>query len=282
MEPLLPPELEERIFRISALSNPSMILTLLLVASRVNKWIERIRFHSLIFKLENFSSTIRLIESKNAEFLAQHVHYCCIDILQELSETRLKQFQHILMSFIGLKGLALWSYWPGGVIAALPLDLSRFPNLTLLSLCRSKVPASAFPAPSSNVGITHITWDLSGACVLEELIHRSQLPQLTHILWNIGDDALITLEWERRASLVRILKFPMIQCVLMYIRDMTGTETRYIDAIPELGSPSVVFFFFNQNCDFHDWKRITSDECDCWMHAEAIIRARHQVKQSPV
>ncbi|KAH8798502.1 hypothetical protein DL96DRAFT_1639583, partial [Flagelloscypha sp. PMI_526] len=285
MEPLLPPELEQRIFSISAISDPRMMSTLHLISSRVNEWMEGIRFRSIVLNRSNFSSTIQIIEAKNSQFLAQHVRYCCIDrldTLQTTSERLMYQLQQALLSFTGMNGLALWIYIPGIWKNTLLANLSRYPNLKVLSLALCQIPASIFPPPSSSIGITHITWDFTSISALEELIYRSQMPRLTHIQWNIGDDGLTTLEGPHRSSLIRIITFPRIQCVVMHIRDMTGTKTRYIDAIPELGHPSVVFFSFTEDCDFHDWRRMTSDKIDCWAEADVIIKARQVAKRSTV
>ncbi|KAJ7473692.1 hypothetical protein B0H11DRAFT_1340732 [Mycena galericulata] len=86
-DPLLPPEIEKRIFEVAALSSPKSVPALLLVARRVKIWIEPVLFHVLSLygpgrtgktpncQLFQYPILSQLFESRPPSFFHDHVRH---------------------------------------------------------------------------------------------------------------------------------------------------------------------------------------------------------------
>ncbi|KAH8798505.1 hypothetical protein DL96DRAFT_1824725 [Flagelloscypha sp. PMI_526] len=284
---VLPPELEQRIFHISAESNLAMISTHVLVASRIKEWIEPLRFRSLVFKNQDFSSQIQLIESKSVQFLAKHVRFCCLDTEDRILSTMAAQaFLGVLPCFTSLYGLALWSYWPKEMDGTLPVDLSYFRELRILSLCwRTMVAPSAFSAAGSNINITHISWEFVDLHILDLLIRQSQLPHLTHIrvlAWETQDtDRAIDNLFRARVSWFLSNEFQEIHALIFHVVDLEGSEDWILETFPELVDPRVVLIedYHGGLPDLEEWHRTATRDNDAWARAENLMRDRRQYLQ---
>ncbi|KAH8810469.1 hypothetical protein DL96DRAFT_1716716 [Flagelloscypha sp. PMI_526] len=191
MEPLLPHELERTIFLYAASLDHSLVATLLLVAHRVNEWIEPLRYHSLIIRacqflhvqsdsdddLRNMSSGQRICRAalgKPSHFVGNHVK--CVQIGVEGRE--FVKILPFLSSFVNLTDLAIWS---DSKAHPFP-DLFAFKSLAYLSL--NGYSAEYFcnyllEHPGSTLTITHLEFTFETVPKLLPLI-SVQLPKISH------------------------------------------------------------------------------------------------------
>ncbi|KAH8833377.1 hypothetical protein DL96DRAFT_1585895 [Flagelloscypha sp. PMI_526] len=104
--PLLPPELEFKIFETCYFSKPSTLLSLLLVCQRVSRWINTVRYYSVQFR--NKSD----VEHMEAWLLTQSpasIHQNVKAILINLPDPSLyPSIQHIISTCTGVEYLGLW------------------------------------------------------------------------------------------------------------------------------------------------------------------------------
>ncbi|KAJ6462461.1 hypothetical protein C8R45DRAFT_526237 [Mycena sanguinolenta] len=84
VDPLLPPELERKIFETAAEAHPETISSMLLVAARVHEWIEPLKYRTFILTrppsiCPRFRALRQAVESKPAQFIRDNVWHLFID-----------------------------------------------------------------------------------------------------------------------------------------------------------------------------------------------------------
>ncbi|KAH8826209.1 hypothetical protein DL96DRAFT_1816609 [Flagelloscypha sp. PMI_526] len=194
--PILPQELEQRIFLAAADSTTSVIGPLLLVAHRVREWVEPCRFEMLVFPPPYFESLqareqktyvspafYSLVMSKDSSFVSRHVKHISFYAYTDL--------QFLLSNCVGLTDLRIC------------IDLSKggtFPNLEKFTkLTRLTLNGAATEQLSWFVGTAKPSFSLPS---LSHLIfhHRripklaerapTHFPNLTHLMTDMDDGIL--------------------------------------------------------------------------------------------
>ncbi|KAF7304495.1 hypothetical protein HMN09_00851900 [Mycena chlorophos] len=121
--PILPPELEHRIFYIAAYSAPYEACTLMLVAWRVKEWVEPLLYRSLIIGAKGgFSSSqlphlrrepaMKMLRSKPAGYLAKRVENLIIVSMngrEHASGLSPADFRDIISSCLGVRSLVVFN-----------------------------------------------------------------------------------------------------------------------------------------------------------------------------
>nr|GAT44810.1 predicted protein [Mycena chlorophos] len=110
--PLLPPELEHKIFKITALAHPKSVPNLLLVARRVHIWVEPLLWHTLRVPKFDYTRALRQNPAHARQLLAAHTKRALID------------------------GLIRTPTWQHDLVYEILAVLSMCPSLTCLAIDR--------------------------------------------------------------------------------------------------------------------------------------------------
>ncbi|KAJ7059601.1 hypothetical protein C8F01DRAFT_1145081 [Mycena amicta] len=190
-DPRLPPELERKIFEITARVHPQMRYTLLFVARRVLIWIEPTLYRTLVF--ENRHRLSQLLTAKSSEFFAKTTRHVSVgnnasedavgvlELCTGVTHLALDLYEinhQVLRSpFRALQQLRRLALYPGYVLLAAARDVSRvtvplFPSLTHLHLFDDngdnlKLLCAALPALTHlavNGGFAWPTADILADC----------------------------------------------------------------------------------------------------------------------
>ncbi|KAF7351329.1 hypothetical protein MSAN_01564400 [Mycena sanguinolenta] len=151
----LPSELELQIFQLVARGSPydaALRLRLMLVARRVQIWVEPFVYHCVAFsKVNNWDRLRRIVATKPRDFLARHVKSLCMPpktvTLEEASE--------ILLACTGVQRLAWWIDSFSDAPAAIPQTVQT------LALCRLSMELAHFfcfaaDLPNIHAHLTHL------------------------------------------------------------------------------------------------------------------------------
>ncbi|KAH8823320.1 hypothetical protein DL96DRAFT_1617234 [Flagelloscypha sp. PMI_526] len=277
MDPLLPNELERSIFLYAATLNRSMIAPLLLVAHRVQQWIEPLRFRTLAIRacqflqvqsdsdddLRTMGVEQRLCHAvlhKPADFVAQHVKY----VLLSIDGKEFQKILPLLSSFSGLTDMAIWS---DSTIHILP-DLFAFNYLTYLSL--NGYSAEYFcllllDRPESTLAITHLEFTFEAVPKLLPLI-PIQLPHLSHFR--------LSGWWYSRTKdqlgpFTRLVDLDQMLVVVVAVLTGATIPPNVKEKYPILNHPKVTFKFLTGW--EHEWNLHVEGKPDIWTNKGLLV-----------
>ncbi|KAF7368432.1 hypothetical protein MVEN_00166200 [Mycena venus] len=284
--PRLPPELENIIFEFVALSHPTNIPQIMLVASRVKNWWWSLFLYRTVLLCTRRSRRIlrslqipsfpacpvdvllRLIKTKPPAFLQQSVKHLFLDesvfaLEAETVQTVLSSctqavnvFASCLTSTQALDPLARFQR-----LRRLTIDVHDF-----ISVC--VIDGTALPDTLTHLHLLNTTsyFQYTGDPYVPALTaHISSLKHLTHIAF---DSAPPNALYAKLCSRWRT------QCVVCL-----NLEACEIDAVAPLAEEDDRFVCIEQNVPFReDWLRGTDGARDFWALAEAFIAARRAGK----
>ncbi|KAJ7757238.1 hypothetical protein DFH07DRAFT_460978 [Mycena maculata] len=254
--PALPPELEQHIFSICALSRPTCIPSLMLVASRVKDWIELLLYRTIILTEETLpvvdgypnltlGHLLVLMRSKPAPFFRASVRHLFSAV--GLEGTLIA----VLTICTGVENLHLGAIPPGS--SGLPL-IAPSPLRHLYACLDSFF--RAFPPPHRRFSdITHLQlmdeWTDATGVPLDAMVSRireglSTLPRLTHLSFT-GEDFLPGVLWKDPEQLRPHLK--------VLSKDFRFVTMRLVDYL-------------------NDWKLGVHTGNDYWNRVEIFISKR--------
>ncbi|KAJ7461193.1 hypothetical protein FB451DRAFT_490402, partial [Mycena latifolia] len=260
--PALPPELEQQIFEICALSRPMSIPKLMLVAWRVKEWIEPILYRTIVigaFEHEEsypiFTASdilLSAIKRKPAAFFHSAVRNLTLytDYVDDLPT--------ILSACTGVENL--WTTDTEGT-GLLPL----FARLRLKHLHGYVQDfLRTFPPPHPFFSkITHV--ELFGAVEDTIISSLSLIAQLTHLAFNDSD--FITM-------CPRLLEAcPGLSVLVCLDDDLSWLRSVYIPYIADL-SKDVRFVAMTCTEFLQDWQTGAYTGIDYWSRAETLIAQR--------
>ncbi|KAF7304476.1 hypothetical protein HMN09_00849900 [Mycena chlorophos] len=212
--PILPPELEHRIFYAAAYSAPYEALNLMLVAWRVKQWVEPLLYRNLVIgsRLPSSSQAIplfypdpasarwQMLQSKPTDFLSTAVENLMLVCVKE------PPFSRIPALLSGVRNLVVVSVEPvHGALDAFQrlerLDCNYFEHLFDYD---SEIRIADNPTLAQ---LTHLEMGTESA--LEDFAVWSEilrLPSLTHLAIAQHEEVVSALETPQRAALVAAMR----------------------------------------------------------------------------
>ncbi|KAJ7509229.1 hypothetical protein B0H11DRAFT_1313457 [Mycena galericulata] len=282
MDPVLPPELERTIFETCALSSPTSIPTLILVAQRVKTWTEPILYrticlsHRRMFHFPHMTvdGLLSAIDHKSASFFAQNVRNLFIgDLELGSSPSQESKIQAILTAFTGLTNLFADRLAIGtctGVAFLRPLgavtSLQRI-SIALASLFKGNITNFLDPIFHHLTHLETRSPFYLGTHRPSYLARRAAdwaglalLPCLTHFAFSDGH--------AREAILTAVLRCPKLECCVLF-------RPPQVDRAGWIPRGDVRFVAMSAPEDMGvDWLGVATGGDDYWVRAEAIIAAR--------
>ncbi|KAF7367988.1 hypothetical protein MSAN_00864500 [Mycena sanguinolenta] len=185
-DPKLPPELERKIFEIAALTQPTWIPSLMLVARRVKFWVEPLLYRVVSFrdsvdKLRDLDLpvfTADALEQRSQDCFRHVRHFFLDDANAE--ETMLERW---LLACTGVTNLYAWvTYTPGRLPSISGFTNVQYLTMDVRALCRTAIPLPLF------LTVTHL--ELLAFTDERESVDRVcrnilLIPRLTHIALNL-------------------------------------------------------------------------------------------------
>ncbi|KAJ7184687.1 hypothetical protein C8R46DRAFT_1208866 [Mycena filopes] len=261
MNPAFPPELEQYIFEITGRLYPAMIPTLLLVARRIQIWIEPL-LYEVIWPLRpsRARAVLAAMATKPAPFF-QNVRHLFLDFPSPFTVEDAHNLIRICPNLVNLAVVGPYSH-----PALLPI-LSGL-HLRRLAMCSTLFARDAidFHHPIF-ASITHL--DLID---VNESVHAGLplLPALTHLCVNadFAVDAMHTLLAD--CTLLKLL-------VNVWPRSMADDAEERANTIP-FKDPRLVVYVYTDY--WHDWEAGAQGRGDFWDEAEAFV-ARKRAGEIP-
>ncbi|KAJ7689440.1 hypothetical protein B0H17DRAFT_1202331 [Mycena rosella] len=268
----LPPELELHIFESVAKASPydaALRLTLMLVARRVQIWVEPLAYHCLVFsKTNSWTRLKRIAESKPPEFLARHVKSICMPI----STVSILEAAEILSACTGVERLACWI---DHGVTALPQSIP----VQSLALSRLSIELSHFLAlpaalPSLHAQLTHlelIYWE-AHAEHYPATVDLARFPRLTHLALR-SDAARFHWPLEMVESLKRSCLHLRMLVLLDYVLGASDSVVRGLNdrRVVRVITEVALHDWEPGAKSFHEWE-IRMGEADMWARGEDIIQ----------
>ncbi|KAH8810435.1 hypothetical protein DL96DRAFT_1627164 [Flagelloscypha sp. PMI_526] len=199
-DPWLPPELERKVFELTAVAYPETFSTLLFVCRRVKEWLDQARFHELCITFKGpiyDEESLRLLASKEPAFLQAHVKALKVGCTGDHGP--LNDWKLVLASCTQVSKLTLCDKMPfewasptirevkkSAIFSMAEFFITEFPDIQFLTLDSRMSSAFgkkmlSFPNPLNS--LTHLCCNL--ALLGHTWIARTgtqYLPSLTHIL----------------------------------------------------------------------------------------------------
>ncbi|KAJ7164198.1 hypothetical protein C8R46DRAFT_1192951 [Mycena filopes] len=276
VEPRLPPDLERLIFETCAVSLPSTMAKLMLVAWRVKAWIERLLYRVLFVPkseilhrrghLEGFHifspAALRLIETNSHGFLHRLVRAVLIagidrnqypEILTTCSATThlridLPSSSH-LPELAALKTLRRLTIGVGMLFTTITGTGPLFPHLTHLELLESYLPN-----PRSR-------WALDADDVYDKL--QSRFPSLTHLALTTTPHNAVSAQTIHADAKLRCIVYLVTAPIVLREGSPYLHDRRFV-CVPQATDHRV------------EWLRGADGGEDFWTRAEAFIEARRE------
>ncbi|KAJ6535598.1 hypothetical protein B0H19DRAFT_1183802 [Mycena capillaripes] len=270
-EPRFPPELERAIFEIAASARPTSIPNLMVVAWRVNHWVEPLLYRVVLlcptlrgqildFPVITAEILLRVIAQKPANFLGGSVRHLCIDYAYSASPSR--GLTGILTACTGVTNLFAHFVASSHVPA---LDSLRCVRRLAIDLKALLQPTPIDLTTSLFRTVTHL--ELLDLADIEEG-HRigarlALVPYLTHIA--------IDSTLHHIVSHVELCEDTRLQCIVFLGSHRAVMNNRS----PLVDDPR--FVFFCQSVDYRwGWLRGVDDAEDYWARADAFIAERRR------
>ncbi|KAJ7059738.1 hypothetical protein C8F01DRAFT_1254649 [Mycena amicta] len=275
-DPLLPPELENEIFELVALSYPTMIPTLMRVAQRVLHWMEPILYRTVRVRTSPILQPfLGILRTKSPSFLASSVRHV---LLESSGECDYDLGLEILTKCTGLVSVGTTYRFKGSEVLA---ALGSLPNLRHMTLDLGKLftrqsGPGAFdqtleidPAHPAFTHVTHLS--LHDSLEYEETRQRicaalPGMPSLTHLRLKFTPRAL------SNATLRHILsECPKLAVLLLTTDDEDVTGVGYPTDDPRLvwGRMGDHYYSF-----WADWERGANGLVDMWVLAQEMVKER--------
>ncbi|KAF7372797.1 hypothetical protein MSAN_00485500 [Mycena sanguinolenta] len=253
--PRLPPELETRIFQMAALSRPTCIPSLMLVARRVKFWVEPLLYHVV------FLSSAVMDEARLPSFTADSIPYDCFrhvrHLLIDQTSSNQTEFEKWLLACTGATNLfAQFDCTP----EILPL-LSGFINIRYLTVDVRALLGTTVPLPLF-LTVTHLELlNYTHKSVDRASENISLIPHLTHLALNSR------LQLSSRWSHATLCANTQLQCIV-FLSPVISLE----------GSPLLDdsrFVCIDERINYHsDWLHGAIFGEDYWSLADAFLTAR--------
>ncbi|KAJ6540500.1 hypothetical protein B0H19DRAFT_1175762 [Mycena capillaripes] len=285
-DPRVPHELERLIFEYAAFSHPSSIPSLMLVAWRVNQWVEPLLYRVVIvspglavrqihgFPVVPVSILLRAAAARPSSFLELAVRHL---LLQEATEP----LRSAVVNGILAACPCVTTLWHSGGIPHLNIlgDLQRLSHLAT-NVRRLFSPGLVdFTHPLFR-NITHLEFlDASQSLPLKVSTDLTCIPHLTHIAFNVIQKPTFThgffpylLHTPIATSdiLHAALQDARLQCIIFFFSP--STYDLPADARPDSDDERFVYVSRTDVC--LDWLRGVDGGEDHWARAEAFIAAK--------
>ncbi|KAJ7624113.1 hypothetical protein DFH06DRAFT_757114 [Mycena polygramma] len=274
--PRLPPELERTIFELAALSHPTSIPKLMLIAWRIKEWVEPLLYRVVLvsaasdsyaeqrhFPVYTPAIMLRTITNKPPEFLQLAVKHLFFE-----ASTQLTEVETILAACAGVTGLFVWVA-PRSHLSAL-YDLRCLRRLTITATTLLDPPIIAFPAVFQNITHLELLASRLPGFAEDALGKRlARVPHLTHVAFNTY--------LHGTASNIEIWKDTRLTCIAL----LAPAGGRPRGAVSSLTSDSR-FVCILEELDYEvEWLRGAQTGTDYWDLADDFIAARRAGKVHP-
>ncbi|KAJ7677807.1 hypothetical protein DFH06DRAFT_561060 [Mycena polygramma] len=260
LDPILPLELEQRVFTTAVISDPETILPLLQVAHRVSVWLGPFLYRTLIFRENPGKSrftkafqTIQAIQTIRAKSPAfRHENVRSIMWWESYGE---EQILTLLSICSGLENLALRR-----------LTEPMVPCLSSLQLRRLSLPSMSLPSlvDSSQSSFRTLTHLHVYAYMYPAFASIPDLPSLTHLC--------LTIPKDNGHALSRLLrKYKKLQICVCAFASLDDDDLR--GPGPWIEDPRVVIMRLDIDTEDYikDWKLGAGGRRDFWVHAEEFL-----------
>ncbi|KAJ7465391.1 hypothetical protein B0H11DRAFT_2197794 [Mycena galericulata] len=275
-DPRLPPELEQAIFEISALSRPIAIPNLMLVAQRVKIWVEPILYRIVFlsdgsstppshgFPAFNFRTFLKAIGRKPPGFFKYAVRYLFLDDPPSCEEVKILDL--ILTACTGITSLFAWTALDGHLSALNALDSLHHLTVNIVDLFGPD-PTGCFAQPLF-YNITHLELlDFPHEHLPDAAASLSLIPHLMHFAFG---DAILC------GGLCDVLhSCAHLACIVLLLVDPMDSGDM------EAAGPSLedILFVVIYQLDFKvDWLHRASGGRNYWALADAFLEARRTGK----
>ncbi|KAJ7059718.1 hypothetical protein C8F01DRAFT_1370586 [Mycena amicta] len=273
-DPLLPPELENEIFGLVALSYPQMIPTLMRVAQRVLHWTEPYLYRTVRVRnspiLQPF---LHILRTKSPSFLASSVRHV---LLESGSECDYDLGLEILTKCTGITSIGTTFRFRGPEVLA---ALGSLPNLRRMALDLGKlftrqsgaVELEIDPAHPAFAHVTHLS--LHDNLESEETRQRicaalPGMPSLTHL----------QLKFTPRALSNATLRHILTACPRLEVLLLTTDDTDVSGEGYPIDDPRLVWGCMGDYFEpfWTDWERGANGLVDMWVLAQEMIKKQRQ------
>ncbi|KAJ7058946.1 hypothetical protein C8F01DRAFT_1255361 [Mycena amicta] len=265
--PILPPELERRIFELAAWDDQETISTLNLVARRGYIWIEPLRHRVIRITSEYDLQRLWNIVDRKPES-ARHIHYLAI-----VEVDTPDVISRILRTFSNLTDLGLW----GGETVSTHLAGLQ----TLKHLKRLSVNFSTLLGDQDSIGtlalltrLTHL--EIFGVILPEMVPALSALPALTHLsFFGVYTPDVIERFLATCSGTFRLMVLVHTSTIF---DPQTGGEVDFTAVQSRFDDPRFAIVFCG---DFvADWTNGAWEGYDYWCRAEEEVAARAHALQN--
>ncbi|KAJ7059710.1 hypothetical protein C8F01DRAFT_217957 [Mycena amicta] len=281
-DPLLPPELENEIFELVALSYPTMIPTLMRVAQRVLHWTEPYLYRTVRVQTSHILQPfLDILRTKSPSFLAGSVRHV---LLESGSECDYDLGLEILTKCTGITSIGTTFRFRGPEVLA---ALGFLPNLRRMTVDVgelftghgvfesprqvSRVRLEIDPAHPVFAHVTHLSLhdNLDDARTRERVCAALPgMPSLTHLRLKFRPPEL------SNATLRHILTAcPQLELLLLTTDDTDVSGEGY-----PIDDPRLVWGRMDDHYEpfWADWERGANGLLDMWVLAEQMVKKQRQ------
>ncbi|KAJ7461764.1 hypothetical protein B0H11DRAFT_2055917 [Mycena galericulata] len=271
--PRLPPELEIQIFESVAKASPydaALRLNLMLVAHRVQVWVEPFAYHCLVFsRVNNWARLKWIITSKPKDFLAKHVRSICMP----LSTVTMEEASEILAACTGTERLACWIDHGAGPAPSIPIHALPLRRLSIELEHFLALPADL---PALHAHLTHLELVYWGkhAESYPATVDLTRFSHLTHLA--LRSDAMY-FQWSLEAVSSMMATCRRLKVVVLLDYFMSNTPQAIRQALNDSRVVVVLSEVAVHDWDptakpFHEWEIRVGRKEDMWARGEDIIR----------
>ncbi|KIM47127.1 hypothetical protein M413DRAFT_23391 [Hebeloma cylindrosporum] len=257
----LPVELQREIFIVAAAVDYASALRLVLVAKRVNSWVQPCIYDMVALGANDTKLFMRTVDSIPPEFFAVHVKKLCLSV-----SVGARNAKRILSTCTGVTDLAFWvnyletyprhSIVP--LISPLPLRRLSIEMKHFLSLFTGPEPDHGWCETLTHLDIIFWTHELSPA-----IPHLEKLSSLTHLALRLRHSQA------QEASLLAIVSARRSLKVLVIFDESDNPED-----ITWPADPRIVYLPYPSNV-VREWEAQAEQGLDCsWSRAEDLVRKR--------
>ncbi|KAJ7744023.1 hypothetical protein DFH07DRAFT_1063448 [Mycena maculata] len=274
-EPTLPRELERSIFEVSALSRPTTIPNLMLVAQRVKVWVEPFLYHGIIlsdmdpvsgFPIFSLDVVLRAIDQKPPEFLKYAVKHLFLDVYRryDARQQTASYLDTVLKACTGITSLVASTGLIDNLSTLASLDSLRRLTIDLREVFETN-PQNCF-AHSLFRNITHLE-------IIEfpndQFTGITLIPHLTHFAFN--DAGLCATLRPAFHSCARLT------CIIL-LCGVTAAKTDVVMVVVQPLLEDGRFVIISQSNFREDWYRSVYMGNGYWALADAFLAARRAGK----
>ncbi|PPQ84911.1 hypothetical protein CVT25_004579 [Psilocybe cyanescens] len=259
----LPVELQREIFLVAATVDPSSARQLVLVAKRVNSWVQPCIYEMVALGSVDTALFLRTMDAMPPSFFAAYVKKLCLSVSVGASDAA-----HIIRVCTGLIDLAFWV----DHLAIFP-DRSIAPMLCSLPLKRLSIEykhfLSLFWEPQVQLRwyntLTHLDIIFWRPQTAQDIPHLEKFPHLTHLSLRLRHDSPSETTLTAMLSAYRHIK-------LLVILGDTEPEASDAQEVVWPTNPRVVYIPYPSNV-VKEWESQARDDPDCvWSRAEELVR----------